>query len=203
MDKVKEVDYLVDTLKDWIVNLCSVVIFITAAEMLLPKNNIKKYSRFAFGLILISVLISPVLKLFDSKYNVNTYSQKAVSYFNDKEYSSDLNSYKDKSEQDTLRVFEKNLEKLCEEDLKQKFNRYNFKVKASAGYDKDNTSIVIKSLNVDVSNGGIESIKKVDISIGQKYRVSGSTTGESVQIKQFLNNELNIPQEIITVSDGR
>lgn len=203
MDKVKEVDYLVDTLKNWIVNLCSVVIFITAAEMLLPKNNIKKYSRFAFGLILISVLISPVLKLFDSKYNINTYSQKAVSYFNDKEYSSDLNSYKDKSEQDTLRAFEKNLEKLCEEDLKQKFSTYNFKVKASAGYNKDNTSIVIKSLNVDVSNGGIESIKKVDISIGQKYRGSGSTTGESVQIKQFLNNELNIPQEIITVSDGR
>lgn len=193
---------MVDALKNWIVNVCSVVIFITAAEMLLPKNNIKKYSRFAFGLILISVLISPVIKLFDTKYNINTYSQKAMSYFSGKSYSSDLNSYKEKSEKNTLAVFENNLEKLCEQDLKQKFAGDNFKVKAEAAYDKDHTNIVIKSLNVDVSYGAVESIRKVSINIGQNnYSDSGSE--ESREIKQYLNSELKIPQDVITVSDGR
>lgn len=193
---------MIDALRNWIVNVCSVVIFITAAEMLLPKNNIKKYSRFAFGLILISVLISPILRLFDSKYNVNTYSQKAMSYFNNKSYSSDFSSYKDKAEQNTLHVFEDNLEKLCVEDLKQKFGGCNFKVKADAGYDKDHTNIMIKSLYVDVSDGNIESIKKVSINLGQNNNDSGSNDERSTKIKQYLNSELNIPNDVITVSEG-
>ena len=55
---------------------------------------------------------------------------------------------------------------------------------------------------MDVSYGAVESIRKVSINIGQNnYSDSGSE--ESREIKQYLNSELKIPQDVITVSDGR
>lgn len=53
---------MIETLRAWIVNISTVVLFITAVEMLLPDNSLKKYSKFVLGLILITVLINPLIK---------------------------------------------------------------------------------------------------------------------------------------------
>jgi len=69
-------------LYEWMQNIAFYLILITAAIQILPDNSYKKYIRFFTGLILVVLLISPVLKLFDIEeafeniYNKAEYEQQ-------------------------------------------------------------------------------------------------------------------------------
>ena len=52
-------------LYEWMQNIAFYMILMTAAIQVLPNNSYKKYIRFFTGLILVVLLMSPVLKLFE------------------------------------------------------------------------------------------------------------------------------------------
>ena len=43
---------MIGELRNWIISICTAVIFITAVEMIMPNNSFKKYAKFVLGLIL-------------------------------------------------------------------------------------------------------------------------------------------------------
>ena len=51
-----------ETLKGIVTTLTTVLIFISAVELIAPKNKTKKYVSFVLGLILISVILNPIIK---------------------------------------------------------------------------------------------------------------------------------------------
>lgn len=51
-------------LYQWITNITSYLVIITAVIHVLPENNYKKYIRFFTGLILVFLLSAPILKVF-------------------------------------------------------------------------------------------------------------------------------------------
>lgn len=71
-----------DYLYEWMKNLAFYMILMTAAIQVLPNNGYKKYIRFFTGLILVVLLMTPVLKLFnmnqglDKLYNGLKYRQE-------------------------------------------------------------------------------------------------------------------------------
>ena len=54
---------MIEGLKVWITSICTAIFFITAVEMILPDDSLKKYAKFVLGLILITVVISPNNKI--------------------------------------------------------------------------------------------------------------------------------------------
>ena len=50
-----------EILKDWISDICVSILFMTAVELVLPENSIKKYSKFVLGLIFIVVVINHII----------------------------------------------------------------------------------------------------------------------------------------------
>lgn len=69
-------------LYEWIQNIAFYMILITAAIQVLPDNGYKKYIRFFTGLILVMLLTSPILRLFNVEdsfaliYNRAEYQQQ-------------------------------------------------------------------------------------------------------------------------------
>lgn len=190
---------MVDALKQWIVTICSIVIFITAVEIVLPKNNIKKYVSFVFGLILIAAILNPVIKVFNSKFDVSAYSQKIAGFLEDQKSQSNLKDYTIKEQQSTLDVFKTNLEELCEKKLKEQYPNYTYKVTADVAYNNDNTEVLIKSLNIGMENNGVESIEKVDINSDKDVNQQESIDPDAQRVKSYINSELNIPSDCIKV----
>lgn len=192
---------VIQSLKIWITTICTAVFFITAVEMILPDNNLKKYAKFVLGLILITVFINPILKLFDRNFDITTYTNNASQLVDNKKLNSDFNQYKEKSINNTLEIFKLNLQDSCEKKLKEKYSDSNYKVQVDATYDQDKEKIEIKDINVGVKEGAIEKIKKVKIGSNSKVVNNLDTVNDkkSVDITKYLSDELNISKDIIKV----
>jgi stage III sporulation protein AF len=119
---------LLQTLREWIISICTAVFFITAVEIILPDNSMKKYAKFVLGLILITVFINPIIKIFDRNFDISTYTANVVENFDKKKTESEFQQYKEKNLNDTLEVFELNLQTSCEKKLKEKYPDSNYKV---------------------------------------------------------------------------
>jgi stage III sporulation protein AF len=188
-------------LKNWIINICVVVFFITAVEMILPSNSLKKYAKFVLGLILITVLMNPILKLFDKNFDISTYLQTASSSIESKSNTADLKKYKDNSLKDTLSAFESNLQTSIQDKLKAKYLDKQFKAQVSAAFDDQTDSFSVSTVKVGVMDGTVEKIQKVVI--GQNSESVSSDTidtdATAVSIKQFLGSQLNLDPSKIQV----
>lgn len=52
----------IETLKGLVTTLVTILIFISAVELIAPNNKMKKYIKFVLGLILTSVILNPILQ---------------------------------------------------------------------------------------------------------------------------------------------
>ncbi|ACA46601.1 stage III sporulation protein AF [Clostridium botulinum] len=189
-------------LKEWITNIAVAVFFITAIEMLLPKNNIKKYGKFVLGLILITVILNPIIKIFNKDYNISQYVEKATASFNNVDYKNDFDKYKKKNKEETLNNFKANLQNQTKKRLEEKFPENKYEVNVEIAYDEEKDNLEIKSMDVGVKGNKIEKIKKVNkINIGSNENGKEdkkSFEGEG-KIKQFISNEFKVSSEVIKV----
>lgn len=60
---------MLEYIKQWIVNIISLVLFIIMLEMFLPKGNMRKYVGLVTGAILVIAVINPILGLFGGKFD--------------------------------------------------------------------------------------------------------------------------------------
>lgn len=188
-------------LKTWVTSICTMVVLITAVEMLIPKNTFRKYVKFVLGLILLTVLINPILKVFDRNFSIDSYVSNAVSYLDSKGYERNVQEYKKGTMDNTLSTFKLNLEKACEAKLKENFPNNSYKVEANVGYEDSNDSVYVKSLKVGVKDGTIERVKKVEISTRGNVDNSIQTLNDekSRLVKEFLSKELKLPNASIEI----
>ncbi|ENK1242456.1 stage III sporulation protein AF [Clostridium sporogenes] len=189
-------------LKEWITNIAVAVFFITAIEMLLPKNNIKKYGKFVLGLILITVILNPIIKIFNKDYNISQYAEKATASFNNMEYKNDFDKYKKKNREETLNNFKVNLETQTKKKLEEKFPENKYEVSVKIVYDEEKNNLEIKSMDVGVKDNKIEKIKKVSkINIGnnENGKEDKKTFEGEGKIKQFINSEFKVSSDVIKV----
>lgn len=187
-------------LKSWIINICTAVFFITAVEMILPDNKMKKYAKFVLGLILITVIINPLVKYINNGMDISTFMNNTNSYVDKYLNENETDKYREKSMNDTLNVFKTNLETTCEKKLKEKFAKGYYKVKADVSYDNTKGQFEVKGLLVSVSSNAVEKVKKVDIKANSSYTAAAQDTSElGNSIKSYISEEFELSKELITV----
>lgn len=169
--------------------------------MILPSNNLKKYSRFVLGLILITVLMNPILKLFDKNFDINTYLKTAESSIENNNNTIDLQKYKDSSLADTVIAFKTNLQTSITQKLKEKYSDKQFKVEVDAVFDSQIDNFNVNLVKVGVMDGTVQKVKKVVIGKDSDYANSDANVDNATaaSIKQFLGSQLNLNQSKIQV----
>ncbi|KIY21962.1 MULTISPECIES: stage III sporulation protein AF [Mesobacillus] len=55
-----------DFIKEWVTNIIVFILLATVLDMLLPNSSFHKYTKIVTGLILIAIILSPVMKLFNT-----------------------------------------------------------------------------------------------------------------------------------------
>jgi stage III sporulation protein AF len=89
---------MLEIVKNWAMAVSVAVLIGTVLEMLLPDTSVKKYVKFAIGLVILIVVIMPVIGLFTGKADVKgelgaAFSgiEKRISEYEEK----DITAYKD------------------------------------------------------------------------------------------------------------
>lgn len=188
-----------EIIKAWISNICTVVLFITAVEIILPDNSLKKYAKFVLGLILMTVIINPIMKVYDKNFDINVMSSNVEKAIEIKESKSNMEEYKKNNLNATLETFNSNLKKLSEEKLEEKFKDMDFEVKVKS--DIEHNQVKITSIEAGIKEKGIQKIKKVTV---ESFKSEKENTNENEnerfnEVKQFLSKELNIQEKLIKI----
>lgn len=191
-----------EILKDWISDICVSILFMTAVELVLPENSIKKYSKFVLGLIFIVVVINPIIgfiKQDSNLYKDITLNEDYVNKF-DSYLENNLDEYSERIKKTTINSFEENLSRNCENLLKNNFKKNNFNVDVSVSYEDENFKIeelIVKVEELGIKN--VETVEKVVIGSVNNYDSVSKESSKVKEIKKFLSNELNISENIIKV----
>ena len=192
---------MIELLKVWITNITIAVFFITAVEMILPDNSMKKYAKFVLGLMLIVVIINPIMKMFDKNFDINSYSSKATSYMESSTASVDIKKYKDINIINTTENFKKNLENECLLSLEETYpeNKYNADIQIV--YDSKDGTFDIKNVEIEIVEKGVQNIKNIvintkSVNVGNKNVLQDE---QGNKIKKLLSSKFKIPNAAITV----
>lgn len=192
---------MMEMIKSWIINLITIMIFITAVEMILPDNPIKKYAKYVLSLLIVLVMLSPILKIMNKGFNPSEVSKKADKYFEAQAYEKDMNKYKKKNIERTIEGFKEKLALECKDSLNKNFKKEKFKVEVEASFNEKQRKIEIDEINVGFSEGGISKIKPINI--GKDKEVTKQTIDSSDKridgIKNIIEKEFGVKREKILV----
>lgn len=194
-------DNLIEGLKVWVTNITIAIFFITAVEMILPDNSMKKYAKFVLGLMLIVVIINPIMKIFDKDFDFNSYSSKATTYMEGSNPQKGIKKYKDINIINTTENFKKNLENECIINLEEEYpeNKYNADIEIV--YDSKNQTFKINTVEIGIVEKGVKKIENIEINTksvnASKKNIMQGEQGN--KIKRLLSSKFKISGEAITV----
>lgn len=187
-----------DEIKGFIVTLISMIILISAIELISPDNNMKKYLKFVLGTILIAVMISPI-----------------VSFLNngEKSITSDISQYIDlvngeykeresENRESTREVaFKENLQENCNRLLKERFKELEFKSNIDCKLSMKDITYSINKVEVGVKNKEVSKVEKILINNRDSTEVSSKEKklNNEDEIISCLAEILNINKEQIMI----
>lgn len=187
-----------DTLKSFIITLVTMLILMTAIELITPDNSMKKYLKFVLGLILISVMLTPIISLISKgeKQITNTIAKYGEEYSNTGEK---IDKYKNDSRE---KAFTKNIEKNCEKILKDKFKNKDFKSEVVCKMDLENMTCSIDKVSIGVKDDSIKNVQKIEINTkdeSSEALASDNEVEDEEVIKKYLKEVLNVHEDKIEI----
>lgn len=187
-----------ENIKSYIITLVTMIILITAIELISPDNSMKKYIKFILGLILISVMISPIISFFSEDAETMAAKIEKTLSLSD---SGEL--IENKSNNDSQqKVFIENLQDNCNELLKENFKENEFITKIDCEINMKDIEYRIDNIQIGVKDKDIGTVEKIIIKTKDESKVVMSeknTVENEEDIINFLAENLQISKEKIEV----
>jgi stage III sporulation protein AF len=191
----------IETLKNIVITLVTMLLFISAVELIAPDNKMKKYIKFILGLILISVILNPIINFISNgEKNLPGSIESYEAVFNNKTDLDNVGITKENQNKMDARkkAFINNFNKNCDNLLKNQFKNMNFKSEVDCDIDFTNISLNIKKLKIGVGENKVNKVKKIVIN-NKKQSNEQEVNKEYTEITDFIAKELNISKEKIEV----
>ncbi|MFA1711453.1 stage III sporulation protein AF [Peribacillus frigoritolerans] len=198
-------------LAGWVSNIIIFVLLATVIDMLLPNSALQKYAKMVIGLLLIAIIITPILGLFNKDFD--DILTAATSEFEDqkKKDLGNLTEMKKKEIQATqgayiLKQMAVDLQAEVEEEL---MADYNMRISSiDVGVKNEEEPGVDDLQNITISlekaegkeNSEIETVAKVDINTDSP---STSNDANLDAVKRFLATSWSVDEEIIEIAGER
>ena len=195
----------IEALKNIVVTLVTILIFISAVELIAPSNKMKKYIQFILGLILVTVILNPIVQFISNGEKsvadgIQSYEQvfsQKENKVNSKNKTSTFEKNYDKGDA-RIKAFMKNFNKNCDNLLKNQYKDKTFTSEIDCDVDFVNITLNVKKLKIGVGENKINKIKKIVVNKEVEV-VTKEENKEYTEIINFVSSELNIPKEKIEV----
>lgn len=191
-----------DLIKNFVIILVTLLIFISAIEIIAPDNSMKKYVKFVLGLILTAVILSPILSIvLDGETKLKDSIDKFQKQYSENEKKNQHN------EQNVLKIqeknFKENLSKNCESMLKKQFKDLDFSCDIDCDIDIKDEKFLIKLVNVTIKDKNIKKIKKVEkVEINKENKKEEKKENKNSEFKEvvdFISKEFQIDENKINI----
>ncbi|MFE0506860.1 stage III sporulation protein AF [Peribacillus butanolivorans] len=198
-------------LAGWVSNIIVFVLLATVIDMLLPNSALQKYAKMVIGLLLIAIIITPILGLFNKDFD-EILSAATSEFENQKKKDlGNLTEMKKKEIQATqgayiLKQMAVELQAEVEEEL---MVDYNMKISSiDVGVKNAEEPSVDDLQNITISlekaegkeDSEIEAVAKVNINAESP---SSSNDANLDAVKRFLATSWSVDEEIIEIAGER
>lgn len=183
-----------EVVNKYIIILVSTLVLMTAVELIAPDNNMKKYLKFVLGLILISVMLTPIMDF------VNNGEVAITSLIEDYENEyKNLDELKSSKEYESTKVdsFTKKLNLNCKKILEEKFKDISFTCESKCGVDYEKMTYTISEISIKVKNSKVQKVEKIEIGT---EKINNNEDELLKEIKKYLSEELEISESKIAVN---
>lgn len=171
-------------LKEFVITLTTISVFIVAVELVMPENSMKKYQHFVLSLIMLAVMITPIVKLFNTEGDL----ARNIERFIDEELSVNGGEFYESEVGNSFVI--QNLEINCKKLLEEKFSNFKFNVEVIGNMNLNEFKMDIEKVNVSTEQKKVKEKEKINIEI---------TTEVEEKIKETLVAELEIDINKISV----
>ncbi|RBP02597.1 stage III sporulation protein AF [Rossellomorea aquimaris] len=196
-------------LTDWITNIIIFVLLATVIDMLLPSSNMQKYAKIVTGLLLITIILTPLFKLMSTDFDT---VMKSIDINGDSRNNSveNLIEMKKKEIQASQRAYileqmAVQMKQQAEKEMMVEHGKVIEKVVVKAD-DLENVPDSITEVTVVVKdkqeNTTIETVQNVEIDTGAEPRKKTPEESTS-QMASLLAEQWNLtPDKIIITVEG-
>ncbi|RFU66087.1 stage III sporulation protein AF [Peribacillus glennii] len=197
-----------DFLTEWITNIIIFVLLATVVDMLLPSSAMQKYAKMVIGLLLIAIIISPVLSLFNTDFD-KLLAEATASFENGEQKNlGNLTEIKKKEIQASqhayiLEQMAAGLKAGAEEEL---MNKYEMEIQTidlevknlkQPNMPEDLQKIVLKLDKAKNESGSVEVVEKIEINAGDAPYARAADLDE---IKSFLAAKWSVDEGLIEIA---
>jgi len=192
-------------LTGWVTNIIIFIILATIMDMLLPNTAMRKYAKMVIGLLLITVLLSPIFKLLST--DVDKLIEAAMSM--NVEETGNMENLIDSKKKEiqavtSAYILEEVAAQLKTDGEEELINRYNFAFEhievSLTTLDNPvipNDIAVISVILSENTDDVIETVQLVDI---DTKKTNSYQSEQAEDIKQFLATQWGIDAEQIEVN---
>ena len=207
---------MIDFLKDWCLNIVTLVIFIVILEMLLPSGKMKKMINLVSGLILVIALINPILSLLKKGVDLEDYQMVNSNFIDKREIMVNSEVLKEEQTRQITNVYRNKIINQLEGLVKEVKGVLNAKVDVIINEDySDKNFGEVKKVYLELRLGetdedvkSVKSVKSVDkVTVGNGKKDEKVETSDKridnwirTQIENKIEKILNIQKENIIIS---
>jgi stage III sporulation protein AF len=188
-------------LTEWITNIIVFVLLASVIDMLLPSSNMQKYTKIVTGLLLITIILTPLMKLFTADFEealaeinldgpVKTASVENLVEMKKKEIQASQRAY----------ILEQMAVQMKDDVEKEMIEQYGLTVKhielEAEDLEKLPESILSVSIHLDTSEKeAVTAIKPVEIDTAKNIPEKEG----SREIENMLSEKWNIPEDKLVI----
>ncbi|GAE87649.1 stage III sporulation protein AF [Acetivibrio straminisolvens] len=204
---------MIEFLKNWVLNIVTLVVFIMLIEMLIPSGKLKKIVNLVTGFILVIGLINPLLELIGRRIDLTEFQMAGSNYIDKKEVKINSEVLEERQIRQITNVYrEKIISQLksITQDI-EGIREAEADVIINEDYTSERFGEVKKVyLYLSLENASEEikhvlSVKKVEIDLGQSEDVTTSHEKQldekiRVELEDRVTRLLNVPKDNIVIS---
>ena len=194
-------------LSGWISNIIIFILLATVIDMLLPSSSLQKYTKMVIGLLLIAIIITPILSLFQTNFEQILASATVQINSDNENKLGNLTESKKKEIQavQSAYILEQLANQLQEEVEEELMKKYQMKLVVTdiALNNEENPRLPDDLQNIAISlteikdDAAVETIAKVDIDTKSSLQMNHT---DYEDVKQFLAQRWLIDEKLIQIS---
>lgn len=197
-----------DLIKEWVTNIILFILFATVLDMVLPSSKFQKYTKMVVGLLLISIILTPIFKLFTYDLEEALLEVPAFGDKNENELKSliDLQKNEIQASQDAY-IFKQMTVQLKKEAEEELMGRYGLVItdmdllvneQDERPFPENLEKVVIKLADESKEAEAVEAVKPVVIDTNEPH-LPKNETSQKQEVVQLLSEKWRMDENTLEV----
>ena len=197
-----------DLIKEWVTNIILFILFATVLDMVLPNSKFQKYTKMVVGLLLISIILTPIFKLFTYDLEEALLKVPAFEDKNENELKNliDLQKNEIQASQDAY-IFKQMTVQLKKEAEEELMGRYGLVITDmdllvnehdERPFPENLEKVVIKLADESIEAEAVEAVKPVVIDTNEPL-LPKNETPQKQEVVQLLSEKWRMDENTLEV----